>query len=409
MIACLCQLSAGARIKQKAKRSQDAKQAVLEAADANITKSPEQNGLQGVVALKEAIADGSAASTDAIELLDTIFGGLNDVGLVYSSIPFQPDGENTLTVTLTSAAVGELATKSKVPYEVKVDRTMTAFVENVGSAVIVHMTGLYFAPPADMKSLLEAAMAYKATAAASACKAECESGDVIACESCVAYEWYKVNKAAVAAQPGKMARILTATPFDTMALSLEKQQGNWTPSRVGDKNRRRIIYSMLTAAPTRIDRFIFGTTPVDFGVPAKTLNEKKKMKPTFDDGRYMAAVAVPDFHGNTELAAFFEENQLAAKALEIGKASLIGKLGTTYDYPLDMAEKMGQGTSGINFARMVASANPILHEQGIYVRPAKPDKVMKMLGLCAEAAANPAKIDTGCGGGDGRILWEALA
>lgn len=379
--------------------------------------------LSGVEALKndiDKLAGGSDAKEDAKEFLDTLFGGLFDAKLLEKSEyePLEDSGVKALKVTLLGDdVVGELATKSKVPYEAQVGQTMfaTAYATESG-AIEISMTGLCFAPPSDTQGLFEEVLAYQETAAGNSkqCKKECKGlsanstiGDRITCESCVAYEWYKTHANQVASRSGKMARILTNTPFGTKALSLEKQQGNWTPSLVGDKNRRRIIYSMLAAAPACFEKFIFGTTPTDFGAPAEIINAKKKSEKTYADGRYMAVVTRFDFEKVRNVdKSFFMENHLQEKSLEIGKASLIGKQGTTYDYPLDMAEAMGQGTSGINFARLVSAANPILHEQQIFVRPAKPDKVMKMLGLCKEALVDASKIDSGCGGNEGRIWWK---
>jgi len=320
---------------------------------------------------------------------------------------------------LVSDCVGELATKSKVPYEVIVDRTMTATVQQQGEAVEVHLTGLFFAAPEDALPLLEEALGYKDTVLANGdCKKKCGSLDDVkgqlSCESCVAYKWYvqkfmpdMKDMKKEGSVTGKMARILEATPIQNYALSLEVQQGDRLPSKVGNNNRERILYSMLLAQPTRFDKVIFGNSPADFNAPLETMNAKNKMAPTYSKaGPYMAAVPVADFHGNTVLETFFQEHNLLAKSIEIAKATLIGKLGTTYDYPLDTAESLGQGTSGINFARLVSAANPLLQSQKIYVRPAKPDKVMKMLGLCHAALENAEKIETGCGGSDGRILWR---
>jgi len=230
----------------------------------------------------------------------------------------------------------------------------------------------------------------------------------------VAYKWYtkkfKLEMKALKKEggsKGKVARVIEATPIENPVLSLEVQQGDRMPSRVGDSNRERILYSMLLAAPTRFDKVIFGNSPADFNAPLEVPNWQGKMAPTYSKaGPYMAAIPVEDYHGNTVLETFFREHNLLAKSIEIAKASLIGKLGTTYDYPLDKAESLGQGTSGINFARLVSAANPLLQSQQIYVRPAKPDKVMKMLGVCQAALQDAEKIETGCGGSDGRVLWR---
>mmetsp|Transcript_49862 Transcript_49862/g.89533 ORF Transcript_49862/g.89533 Transcript_49862/m.89533 type:complete len:431 (-) Transcript_49862:93-1385(-) len=379
-----------------------------------------------------AIDTKSVDATNAMDFIETLFDGLDKAGLLESSKCGTPDPKTalddcdvnmTLEVKLNSEAVGELATKSKVPLEVHVEDVMRAQVLPKGQsgALEVRFQGLYFMSPADGLSLLKEAMAFKDEALAQGkCKTECASEaeiqGQIACESCVSYEWYK-NKKKEGFGSGKLARIFDKLPIESSALSLEVEQGNRLPSRVGDRNRQRIVYSMLTARPARVDHVIFGHAPADFNAPEMTLDaikstpQKQKMKPTYEinekDG-YMAAVALEDFHGNKELEEYFKEHNFLAKSIEIGKASLIGKLGTTYDYPLDMAESIGQGVSGINFARMVSAAAPELQEQKIYVRPAKPSKVMKMLGVCEAALKDEKKIDTSCSGEDGRVLWRGV-
>jgi hypothetical protein len=391
---------------------------------------PEVEELKSAI---DALSRGSQEGEDAKELLDTLFGGLKDAELVLDAD--YNAHEKMVIVTLVSPAVGELATKSKVPYQAQLKQTVTAKVikrepgqveEASEGRLELEMTGLYFGPPEDTKELFLAAMSHQAEYAndKKKCKkeyesmqTECETNDTsdecgkeaVGFESCVAYEWYKVNSGTIAGLSGKMARVLTGTPFGTKALSVEKEQGAWRPSLVGDKNRRRIIYSMLAAAPARFDRFIFGSIPQDFFAPAKTLDHKGKEQDTYEVGRYVAAISVEDFNGNDDLRQHFADKKLATKSLIIGKASLIGRYGTTYDYPLDMAESLGQGSSGINFARMVSAANPILQGEGIYVRPANPAKVMKMVGLCKEAFLDNDKIDTGCKNAEGRILWRAAA
>jgi hypothetical protein len=241
--------------------------------------------MDGVEALKGAIdslSGGSQAGNDAKDVLQTLFGGLDTAGLVEGS---SFDGSAKVVVTLKGEVVGEMATKSKVPYEVQLDKTMSAeVVPKSDGAIEVKMEGLFFAPPADAKPLFELVLAFKNTAAANKkmCQKECESDyDGIACESCAAYEWYKLHKAEVAAQDGKMARILSATPFSLKALSLEKEQGAWVPSSVGDKNRRRIIYSMLLAAPARFESFIFGTSlRTSVRLPKQPITRAKLTRPT---------------------------------------------------------------------------------------------------------------------------------
>jgi hypothetical protein len=357
------------------------------------------------------------ACEDAAGLLRALFGGLNFAGAIENS---ELDG-NTVKVTTTGkGAVGELATKSRVPYDVIVYKHVNATFSHEKGRAVLKMEGLYFAPVDGMESYFITAKEYTNIAAEDGCKKECPMigddwrntmpiQDVVACESCVAYEWYKANKGEVDGNTNKMARILTNTPFSNPALGWEQEQGAWVPSLVGDKNRRRIIYSMLTAAPTRIKDFIFGASPVDFNAPKKTYKDK----------RYVSAETEPDFRGDELLAAFFKSNKLLEKSQEVGKQALIGRKGTTYDYPLDMAEnKLRMGTSGINFARMVAAGSAELRAakpNGIFVRPAKPDKVMKMLGVCKEATKivdgmrDETLIDSGCSGDEGRVRWGPAA
>merc|ERR550514_2621508 len=129
------------------------------------------DGIQGMV--QSLQSRGSEESKEAAGLIEKLFGGLVEAEQVESS---EFDGSDTLSVVLAGAngALGEIATKSRVPLEVVAEKTMTARVEEMAAtgALALHITGLFFEPVADITDLYTKAMSYRPTAQVKVCKKE---------------------------------------------------------------------------------------------------------------------------------------------------------------------------------------------------------------------------------------------